>query len=423
MQRRLKGKPKDKMLLRHNIVKTEQTNSARRLQKDLKELEDCQIPLVGVSARPLSNSLYTWHANIRGPEGTAFEGGVFHCEIVFPQDYPVSPPTIRLFTPVPHPNVLGETSICLDILDVKQKQIYQGWTSAYTVETILIQLQSFLFEELPADLLLKSRITCKEAVRQANAYRCTHPDCNHQGPIKPYPPFNQKEKDIGSFLMVKTPDELLAEELACFHTKMRIKETSLGIGISISRLPRTGEIRMITPTLDLLSMRAFTKQKVRHSLSNERFSHWLPLYFGEKDIFEVKRKAQAGDVKLGASESMKTDTINCKERCLHLLKKSMSFISSGSTRKPFRPAMILEILPKLIVTHVADLIQEVRHVSILAIRRLVNFIRLFRWLLELHPEVAEEIDTKIEQFIKDPEFRHKDKAGSLGDLLAYVSVS
>lgn len=124
MQRRLKGKPKDKMLLRHNIVKTEQTNSARRLQKDLKELEDCQVPLVGVSARPLSNSLYTWHANLRGPEGTPFEGGVFHLEITFPQDYPVSPPTIRLFTPLPHPNVLSETSVCLDILDIKQKQIY-----------------------------------------------------------------------------------------------------------------------------------------------------------------------------------------------------------------------------------------------------------------------------------------------------------
>jgi hypothetical protein len=162
---------------------------------------------------------------------------------------------------------------------------------------------------------------------------------------------------------------------------------------------------------------------VRHSLSNEKFSHWLPLFFGEKDIFEVKRKAQAGDVKLSISESQKTETINCKERCLHLLKKSMAYISSGSTRKPFRPSMILEILPKLIVTHVADLIQEMRHTSILAIRRLVNFVRLFRWLIELHPEVGEEIDAKIEQFIKEPEKRHKDHTGSLGDLLALVSVS
>jgi transketolase C-terminal domain/subunit len=74
----------------------------------------------------------------------------------------------------------------------------------------------------------------------------------------------------------------------------------------------------------------------------------------------------------------------------------MAYICSGSTRKPFKSSMILEVMPKLIITHVADLIQEFRHVSILAIRRLVNFIRLFRLLLELHPEVEKEVDEKIE---------------------------
>jgi ubiquitin-protein ligase len=116
----MKGKPKDKALLRTNVVKVEQTNSARRLQKDLKELEESTIPLVGVSARPLSSSLYVWHGNLRGPEGTAYEGGVFHFEITFPTNYPVSPPTITPFTQIPHPNVIGGT-ICLDLLDAKQK--------------------------------------------------------------------------------------------------------------------------------------------------------------------------------------------------------------------------------------------------------------------------------------------------------------
>jgi ubiquitin-conjugating enzyme E2 D/E len=117
MQRKLKAKPKDKMLMRLNAVKVEQTNSARRLQKDLKELEESTVPLVGVSARPLSSSLYIWHGNLRGPIGSPFEGGVFHLEITFPQDYPVSPPSIRLFTPINHPNVPNTYNICLDILD------------------------------------------------------------------------------------------------------------------------------------------------------------------------------------------------------------------------------------------------------------------------------------------------------------------
>jgi ubiquitin-protein ligase len=104
----LKGKPTDRALLRTNLVKLEQTNSARRLQRDLKELEDQTIPLVGISARPLSNSLFTWHGNLRGPEGTPFEGGVFHFEMTFPLNYPVSPPTLKLFTQIPHPFVLKD---------------------------------------------------------------------------------------------------------------------------------------------------------------------------------------------------------------------------------------------------------------------------------------------------------------------------
>jgi hypothetical protein len=97
----------------------------------------------------------------------------------------------------------------------------------------LIQLQSFLFEELSTDLLKEAKVSAKEAVKLANNYRCTHPECNHQGPIKPFPPFNQKEKDLDSFIMLKTPEELLAEELTCFHTKLRLREATLGIGISI----------------------------------------------------------------------------------------------------------------------------------------------------------------------------------------------
>lgn len=153
-------------------------------------------------------------------------------------------------------------------------------------------------------------------VRLANDFRCPHPECNHQGPIKPDPPFNNQEKDLKQFVMVKTPDMLLKEELVCFHTKLRIPETTLGIGVSISRLPRTGEIRMITPTLDLLSMRAFVKHKVRHSLSNEKFTHWLPLYFGERDVIETTRQVYEPFTKQWEKKSI---TINAKERMIHFL--------------------------------------------------------------------------------------------------------
>jgi len=34
-----------------------------------------------VIAKPLEHDLFIWHANIRGPEKSQYEGGVFHLEL------------------------------------------------------------------------------------------------------------------------------------------------------------------------------------------------------------------------------------------------------------------------------------------------------------------------------------------------------
>jgi hypothetical protein len=80
----------------------------------------------------------------------------------------------------------------------------------------------------------------------------------------------------------------LEEEFLCFHTRNRLAETTLGIGVSLSRLPRTGEIRSVTPSLDLLCLRAFSKHDVRSSIDGVKFTHWLPLYFGESQPYTKK---------------------------------------------------------------------------------------------------------------------------------------
>lgn len=118
------------------------TWAMRRLMKDYKEIEDETIPTVGVYARPLDNDMFTWHAVVRGPPDTPYAGGVYHLEIVFNELYPIRPPTINLLTPITHPNVLAGNTICLDMLQPSSgtRQLYQGWTSAYSAQSILMQL-------------------------------------------------------------------------------------------------------------------------------------------------------------------------------------------------------------------------------------------------------------------------------------------
>mgnify|MGYP000865728875 CR=1 FL=1 len=149
--------------------------------------------MVGVTAKPLPDDMFTWHGNLRGPVGSEWENGVFHFIMNIPTNYPCSPPSITLCSEIPHPNVFGST-LCLDMLEPKFKGLYDsGWVSAYTIEAVLLQLQSFLFEALPMDIEKINKILIGNAVKDANDYKCSI--CKHRGPLSADPPFAKNEKN------------------------------------------------------------------------------------------------------------------------------------------------------------------------------------------------------------------------------------
>ena len=94
----------------------------------------------------------------------------------------------------------------------------------------------------------------------------------------------------------------------------------------------------------------------------------------------------------------------------------MNFLSTGSSRKAYTAQHIIEFMPKLIKTHVVDMMKENRHISIMAIRRLFNFIRLFAFFIEKDPKVATLLNEHVERFMASPENRHKSKTADLGDI-------
>ncbi len=93
---------------------------------------------------------------------------------------------------------MHNNKICLDILSDFQTYFEEnksgprtsGWSSAYTVQTILLQLQAFLMEYKedsegrPLDQYL-SKIP--QAIKAANQFTC--PTCSHK-PGAPSPPFH-----------------------------------------------------------------------------------------------------------------------------------------------------------------------------------------------------------------------------------------
>lgn len=350
--------------------------ATKRLLRDLEEIKKNDIPTVGVTAQPLDNNLFIWHANIRGPEKTLYEGGIFHLIIEIPESYPHSPPTITIPSPIPHPNVFGN-SVCLDMLTP------DGWSSAYTILSVLIQLQSFLFEKNYDEKITESII--RKAVEESNQYKCEGKGCKHGGRLACHPSFNVEEANPEAFKILSSEKQLYRKEILCYHTKLDLKQTSIGIGMSISRVPRTGAISQASPCLDLLSLKAFLKEGVRNGIDKDKkFMNWLPLYFGED-----------------------------KEKVLHLGKRAISMIFTNNTKR-FSPKMIVELFPKILLTLNFLMMDEKMHCSIRYIRLWTHIHALFLLFLEEFKECYDIMETMLDDFLNKESQRNKENTPNLG---------
>jgi len=128
------------------------SRAVRRLLREIKLTQ--QEPSWGVAACPVSeDNLFAWHCNVAGQPADGGAPIVLHLELTFPVEYPDRPPHVEVLgSTVNHPNVFN-TFICLDMLeggewaaDEEKRRPYSGWSSAYSVLSILRQLQTFFFE-------------------------------------------------------------------------------------------------------------------------------------------------------------------------------------------------------------------------------------------------------------------------------------
>uniref|UniRef100_A0A0G4GVI6 UBC core domain-containing protein n=1 Tax=Chromera velia CCMP2878 TaxID=1169474 RepID=A0A0G4GVI6_9ALVE len=129
------GKKKADATSNHLKAKWTPGNPNYRIQKELKEFIKSPPPNCRVS---VGSNLRAWIITIKGVEGTLYEKETYKLKVVFPDEYPLVPPSVYFLRPAPrHPHVYTNGDICLNLLGT-------DWKPTLTVSAIALAILSML---------------------------------------------------------------------------------------------------------------------------------------------------------------------------------------------------------------------------------------------------------------------------------------
>jgi len=122
----------------------------RILKKDIREIENQKINSLGIYIKFDEENMLNAKAMITGPKDSLYENGFLFFNIIFPKNYPYSPPDVSYISRNNvriHPNLYvgrhssGYGKVCLSILGT-----WSGpkWTSIMDITTVLLTIQSLL---------------------------------------------------------------------------------------------------------------------------------------------------------------------------------------------------------------------------------------------------------------------------------------
>lgn len=298
-------------------------NVLKRIQRDFTSLN--KDPLINAAAQPRNNDLTFWDAIIRIPITHATQNYVdMHFNIIFPTDYPQSPPNIGFTFDFPYSlgahykessgPLQGKIVICLDILGNFGKihtewknTVGSGWSPSYSVSSLLINLQTILVD-LDASLNRKER---NKLVNDSSMFFKSNPQTVLDIPTEEYKTLvtvrsklsnlglafskeidiyesvtkMKKLLDLEQKLLKNTASNSedsnsihgIDENIVCYVTGANYTEDILGYGLSCVRQGQ--QINFSTPA-ELISKSAYDNG-VRQSSNKQQFKYFLPAFINK----------------------------------------------------------------------------------------------------------------------------------------------
>ena len=296
----------------------------KRVTNDLKELNKC--PLEGIGVAQIDNDPLKFVVNIELMSGP-YIGYKVQLLMTMSENYPINPPKLLIY-----PNqMIGEDyhhhifgtyhekeyyyKFCINLLEnefyMDTNEEHTGWNPAYTISSILLQVQNFISDpdmhNMPSqheiDILMKSMDNYQRPFFDGEK-QVIHTWKN------PFPKMhysNDKDKnkmDKMKVIMIDRKKEMIVENLTCYFFRENFIDNSeilLGYPIVQSRSVYGKDKIELYPIPQLLTYEAFQMQtshpqsnntnymlgslmdfqpKIK-AANNQYFNNWLPIYVNE----------------------------------------------------------------------------------------------------------------------------------------------
>ncbi|KAM0268893.1 hypothetical protein ACHAQH_009876 [Verticillium albo-atrum] len=426
----------------------------RRLLCDLAELQERPYPYIDL--RVDESNIFKVCLVLTPPGWVPI-----HLTAEFPSQYPLVAPRVHTNTYIRHPNVFG-TYLCTSILNTEL-----GWTPAYTLKGVAIQLLSFFTSEnLEQDhgggsvSLLHVRNSNRQLPQTFNCQQCkfkseTWADVKraHRKQLQEAAELEaataapESELDSRQFL-TQMPAEILLtiidsldfrdltafsqawgrvsdliaqagivrlREMQCFCTKANFNAAKLGVGVS---LEGSGVKKSIESEFDLLSQEGFEDLGIRHSVQGLEFSSWLPLPISRRHWCRVQGDAKVRLVQIGRDAGLGLrPTIDV----LAAFMNDVVVRLNNHVEEPARPAVMDPWTMEYVEDDFSHAKSTLRHASEKAIE---SYFHLFHMLVCFAAEdrqLVEIANRHISIFASG--YRHKSACPNLGHLLVYLLIS
>ena len=410
----------------------------KRIENDMKELAKC--PLEGIGIVSIDNDPMNFIINMELMTGP-YEGYKVQLLMTMSDEYPIKPPKMLIFPGQLigkggfHHHIFqgseGFMRFCINLLDndyLDTNEQHTGWNPAYTISSILLQVQNFIGD--PDMHQLPSKSSIQRLMKSMESYKRTFILKDEEGEKKvvhtwkdPYPKMysmkNQMEEEENEVKEKKDKlerkQETIKENLTCYLLRdnyIENQEVLLGYPVINSKSAYGKDKIELYPIPQLLTYEAYKMQmseaqpyqnqlidsyyNTQHQVkaaNNEYYNNWLPIYVDENHYIKNRE----------------------------LILNSLKAIKNESQ---FRPEQVFDILPIILNKMIIGAFNGKSVISSSFIMCYFQYVLLFKRLCQDYKaEYETYVNRKISLITMNDYEVNKKIVPDIGDFLMLIYLS